>query len=102
MCSGWEGAPAEDDFLAAALVIDVLETSGAVLSDSASDVKSRYTSQYENPISLSAALAKTEHGQRLLKNNFEEDIEYCAQINLINVTGHLETDINGHSLIVSD
>ena len=102
VCSGWEGAPAEDDFLAAALVIDVLEASGAILSESASDLKSRYKSQYENPISLSAALAKTEHGQRLLKNNFEEDIEYCAQINLINVTGHLKTDINGLSLIVSD
>ncbi|MBN1637854.1 MAG: 2-phosphosulfolactate phosphatase [Ignavibacteriales bacterium] len=73
----------EDCVCAGALIEKITESKEEVsLSDGATASSLLYKSLGKNILKM---LKETEHGKLLIENGFEKDLEYCAQIDSVNV-----------------
>lgn len=84
LCAGSNGMfSLEDSVCAGALTAKILESKNDVkLSDGATASNLLYKSLGKNIIKM---LKETEHGKLLIENGFENDLEYCANIDSHNV-----------------
>ncbi|MPZ99603.1 MAG: 2-phosphosulfolactate phosphatase [Dehalococcoidia bacterium] len=89
VCSGLRREPAEDDLLAAGLIVARLVETGAEPEAAARQALERYRAAETD---LAAALRASEHGQRLVALGFGEDIDFCAQPDRYGVTGMLAVE----------
>ncbi|MBM4410986.1 MAG: 2-phosphosulfolactate phosphatase [Chloroflexi bacterium] len=86
VCSGLRREPAEDDTLAAGLFVERLVRLGASPGTEALFALERYEETRDD---LAQALARTEHGQRLVGLGFEDDISLCGALDRYGVAGSL-------------
>jgi 2-phosphosulfolactate phosphatase len=86
ICSGLRREPAEDDTLAAGLFVERLVRAGALAGPEALFALERYEAARDD---LAGAFAQTEHGQRLVRMGFAEDIALCASVDRYDVAGAL-------------
>lgn len=89
VCSGLRREPADDDTLAAGLFVERLVRLGASPGPEALFALERYEAARDD---LAAALAQTEHGQRLLTLGFADDVALCATLDRYNVAGALTVE----------
>lgn len=89
VCSGLRREPAEDDTLAAGLFVERLVRLGASPGPEALFALERYEAARDD---LAAALALSEHGQRLVTLGFADDIALCATPDRYEVAGALTVE----------
>ena len=89
VCSGLRREPAEDDTLAAGLFVERFVRLGASPGPEALFALERFEAARDG---LAAALARTEHGQRLVALGFEDDVAFCATADRYGVAGALGRD----------
>lgn len=75
VCAGLRGAPADDDLLAAGLLVERLVRLGARPGEEALFALERYEAARDG---LADAFAATEHGRILIERGFGHDLELCA------------------------
>ncbi len=88
VCAGLRGEPAEDDMLAAGLLVERLVRDGARPSDEAAVALERYEAVRDD---LAGAFRAAEHGQILIDRGFELDLEFCATADRYDVAAALDT-----------
>ncbi len=89
VCSGLRREPAEDDTLAAGLFVERFVRLGASPGTEALFALERYEEARDD---LAGALARTEHGQRLVDLGFGDDIVLCGTLDRYSVAGSLGTE----------
>lgn len=84
ICSGRNNEfSLEDTVCAGKLVSQILKLKNTFqLTDSAAAAMSLFEMKKKD---ISGVMRNTEHGQILIENGFEADIEYCAQVDITNV-----------------
>ncbi len=87
VCSGLRGEPADDDLLAAGLLVDRLVRAGARPGDEALTALERYEQVRDD---LAGAFRATEHGQILVDRGFERDLAFCAEADRFEATATLD------------
>jgi 2-phosphosulfolactate phosphatase len=81
LCSGTMGEPSLDDILTAGALLYHLNGANSLdLNDSAVIALRLYESYA--PLSMSQALKLAAHGQKLIRFNHGDDVEYCARENI--------------------
>ncbi|NJK41686.1 MAG: 2-phosphosulfolactate phosphatase family protein [Acaryochloridaceae cyanobacterium SU_2_1] len=84
--SGWEGSYSlEDTVCAGAIIASILANSNKKLSQLAGNDEAiaAYSLYQQWKQELPELLSSASHGQRLLKLKSKEDLEYCAQLDII-------------------
>lgn len=91
VCAGWKGRICvEDSLFAGALTSALLEDD---LFESASDGTRIAVSLWHHANKdFNKYIMKSEHAQRLLAHNFDEDLKYCLQQSILNVVPELKGD----------
>lgn len=89
VCSGLRREPADDDTLAAGLFVERLVRLGASPGPEALFALERFEAARDN---LGAALARSEHGQRLVALGFGDDIALCGSLDRYDVAGALTVE----------
>jgi 2-phosphosulfolactate phosphatase len=79
VCSGTDGQPSDDDYLAAGLLVDRLVTGGAEVGGGASDALEARRRYLAVATDLGAAFADVGHGRRLIELGFGHDLAFCAE-----------------------
>ncbi len=83
--SGWEGGYSLEDTVCAGAIAQALMNQGTTVeigNDEAIAAIALYAQWQNNLLEL---FNKSSHGQRLLRLNCDEDLKYCAQIDLLDV-----------------
>ena len=89
VCSGLRREAAEDDTLAAGLFVERLVRLGASPGAAARFALERYEAARDD---LAAALARTEHGRRLVGLGFADDVAFCGALDRYGVAGALNIE----------
>ena len=88
VCAGLRGEPADDDLLAAGLLVERLVRLGARPGAEASVALERYEAVRDD---LAGAFRSAEHGQILVGRGFGRDLEFCATSDRYDVAAALDT-----------
>lgn len=88
VCAGLRGEPADDDLLAAGLLVERLVRLGARPGEEALVALERYEAARDD---LAGAFAATEHGQILVERGFGHDLQFCATSDRYDVAASLDT-----------
>ena len=89
VCSGLRREAAEDDTLAAGLFVERLVRAGASAGPEALFALERFeAARYD----FGAALARSEHGQRLVNLGFADDVALCGTLDWYDVVGALAVE----------
>lgn len=86
VCSGLRREAAEDDTLAAGLFVERLVRAGASAGPEALFALERYEAARDD---FGGALARSEHGQRLVDLGFADDVTLCGTLDRYDVAGAL-------------
>jgi len=86
VCSGLRREPAEDDLLAAGLLVARFVELGAEPEAEAEQALERYRAAADD---LAAGLRASEHGKSLVALGFDHDIDFCAEPDRYDVAGAL-------------
>ncbi len=95
VCSGTDGQPSDDDYLAAGLLVDRLVAGGADVNEGAPgtldalDARERYRAVATD---LGAAFASVGHGRRLIELGFGHDLAFCAEADRFAVAGSMRIE----------
>ncbi len=77
VCSGTDGAPSDEDGLAAGLLVDRLR--GWTRTPAADAAFERATGSVGASGGIPAAVARSSHARRLTELGFEDDVRFCAR-----------------------
>jgi 2-phosphosulfolactate phosphatase len=88
VCAGLRGEPADDDLLAAGLLVERFVRAGARPGTEAAIALERYEAVSDD---LAGAFRAAEHGQILVESGFGEDLEFCASSDRYDVAAALDT-----------
>lgn len=89
VCAGLRGAYAEDDALAAGLLVEHLVRAGFEPGEGAGHALDLYRAARND---VAAAFARTEHGGRLVELGFGDDLRLCATADRYGVTARLTVE----------
>ena len=92
VCAGTAGRYAEDDALAAGLLVQRLAAAGAEPEPGARIPLADYERASAD---LAGALRATRHGDRLVRMGFDRDVELCAEADRFDVAGRLHAEPEG-------
>lgn len=92
VCSGTEGVFTLEDAYCAGLVAEIVFriNPSAHMSDMANACRIIYRAYSASPVEL---MDLAEHGQKLRRIGFGEDIEYCSRLNMLKVVPVLKGDV---------
>lgn len=84
LCAGWKGQPSVEDTLCAGAICEALLISDLIKLRNDSAVLSQLFLK-QNQGNIKDLFVQSEHGQRLKKLGFSDDVEFCSLIDTSNV-----------------